>query len=100
MNAEEAAQAAQKIKAKVVIPMHYTKDIAGSKEDAEKLKQLLPDKVIIPQEALPSLLNLSINSLFFFDSIPCLTISSLIPIKSISTPKGHFNLQALQSVQT
>ncbi|GAG38812.1 unnamed protein product, partial [marine sediment metagenome] len=48
MNAEEAAQAAQKVKAKVVIPCHYTKGIAGSPEDAERLKQLLPDKVIIP----------------------------------------------------
>ncbi len=47
MNARESAQAAQKIKAKTIIPMHYTKGIAGSKEDAEKLKELLPDKVII-----------------------------------------------------
>ncbi len=47
MNAKEAAQAAKKVKAKYVIPMHYTKGIAGSKEDAEKLKELLPDEVII-----------------------------------------------------
>jgi len=47
MNAQEAAEAAKRIKAKYVIPMHYTKGIAGSEEDALKLKELLPDKVII-----------------------------------------------------
>lgn len=48
MNAKEAAEAARRVKAKVVIPMHYTKEIAGSKEDAEELKELLPDiKVIL-----------------------------------------------------
>ncbi len=49
MNAQEAALAAQKVKATTVIPMHYTKGVVGSPEDAEKLKQLLPDKVVIPQ---------------------------------------------------
>lgn len=47
MNAQEAALAAQKVKATTVIPMHYTKGLVGSPEDAEKLKQLLPEKVII-----------------------------------------------------
>ena len=47
MNAQEAAEAAKRVKAKYVIPMHYTKGIAGSKEDAEKLKELVKDAEVI-----------------------------------------------------
>lgn len=39
MNAEEAAKAANTIKPKLAIPMHYGK-IVGSKSDAEKFKSL------------------------------------------------------------
>ena len=39
MNAEEAAEAANTIKPKLAIPMHYS-DIVGSVEDAEKFKEL------------------------------------------------------------
>ena len=46
MNAEEAAKAANLIKAKVTIPMHYG-DIVGKKEDAEKFKSLVEGEVEI-----------------------------------------------------
>lgn len=48
MNANEAAEAARRVKAKTVIPMHYGA-IAGTKQDALRLKELLNDiNVIIP----------------------------------------------------
>ncbi len=40
MNAEEAAKAANTIKPKIAIPMHYG-SIVGSKEDAKKFKELV-----------------------------------------------------------
>lgn len=46
MNVDEAIEAIKKIKAKTIIPMHYG-SIVGSKADAERLKKLLPDKVVI-----------------------------------------------------
>ena len=46
MNAEEAAQAANTIKAKITVPIHYG-NIVGSKQDAEKLKSLVQGEVII-----------------------------------------------------
>ncbi len=46
MNAEEAAQAADRIKPKVAIPMHYGA-IVGSKADAEKFKRLCKVEVKI-----------------------------------------------------
>jgi L-ascorbate metabolism protein UlaG (beta-lactamase superfamily) len=39
MNAEEAASAANWIKPKLAIPMHYS-GVVGSKSDAEKFKKL------------------------------------------------------------
>jgi L-ascorbate metabolism protein UlaG (beta-lactamase superfamily) len=48
MNAEEAAEAARRVKAKYVFPCHYG-TIVGTKANAEKLKQLLPDKEVIIQ---------------------------------------------------
>ncbi|MBS1266389.1 MAG: hypothetical protein MAG795_00356 [Candidatus Woesearchaeota archaeon] len=46
MNAEQAAKAANIIKPKLAIPMHYG-SIVGSKEDAEKFKRLCDSKVNI-----------------------------------------------------
>ena len=46
MNAQEAAQAANLIKPKVAIPMHYG-DIVGTSKDAEKFKALCKVKVEI-----------------------------------------------------
>jgi len=43
MTAKEAAKAVELIKPKVVIPMHYDAGIAGTKEDAEKFKQLIEE---------------------------------------------------------
>lgn len=40
MTAEEAAEAAKSMKAKVVVPMHFGK-IVGTREDAERFKRLL-----------------------------------------------------------
>lgn len=40
MTAEEAAEAAKEMKAKVVVPMHYGK-IVGDRRDAERFKKLL-----------------------------------------------------------
>jgi len=45
MNAEEAAEAAEKIKASLAIPMHYG-SIVGSRDDAEKFKELCEEKGI------------------------------------------------------
>jgi L-ascorbate metabolism protein UlaG (beta-lactamase superfamily) len=52
MTAEEAAEAVKLIKPKVAIPMHYGA-IVGSREDAEKFKQLVKDVqvVILEKEA-------------------------------------------------
>ena len=46
MNAEEAAEAANKIGAEVSIPIHYG-SIVGTKEDAERFKELVNGKVEI-----------------------------------------------------
>ncbi|NIA03732.1 MAG: MBL fold metallo-hydrolase [Nitrospiraceae bacterium] len=46
MNAEEAAKACSIIKPKIAIPMHYG-TIIGSREDAEKFKELAPCEVKI-----------------------------------------------------
>jgi L-ascorbate metabolism protein UlaG (beta-lactamase superfamily) len=42
MTAEEAAEAAKAIKAKVVVPMHFGK-IVGTRDDAERFKKLVGD---------------------------------------------------------
>lgn len=44
MTAEEAAQAALRIKPKIAVPMHYG-DIVGTDADARKFKDLLKDKI-------------------------------------------------------
>jgi L-ascorbate metabolism protein UlaG (beta-lactamase superfamily) len=44
--AEEAVEAAEKIDADVVIPMHYG-SIVGSRRDAERFQELWPGKVVI-----------------------------------------------------
>jgi L-ascorbate metabolism protein UlaG (beta-lactamase superfamily) len=44
--AEEAVEAANKIKPKVVIPMHYG-SFVGSRADAERFKELWPGEVVI-----------------------------------------------------
>jgi len=50
MTAEEAAKAANKIKPKVAIPMHYG-DIVGSARDAQRFQELAQVEVtILPQE--------------------------------------------------
>ena len=46
MTPEEAAEAANGMNAKVVIPMHYGA-IVGSKKDAEKFKSLVKTDVMI-----------------------------------------------------
>ena len=45
MTAEEAAQAAEKIKPKVAIPMHYA-SIVGTEQDADKFVSLCKEKGI------------------------------------------------------
>ena len=45
MNYQEAAELANHIKAKVVIPTHYG-SIVGSKEDAIKFKELVKNKEV------------------------------------------------------
>jgi L-ascorbate metabolism protein UlaG (beta-lactamase superfamily) len=47
MNAEEAAQAANKIKADISIPMHYGGGVIGSEKDALKFKRLCQGEVKI-----------------------------------------------------
>ena len=49
MNAEEAAEAAEKIKTKVAIPMHYA-SIIGTSNDADKFIQLCKEKDINAQK--------------------------------------------------
>jgi L-ascorbate metabolism protein UlaG (beta-lactamase superfamily) len=44
--AEEAVEAANKIKPKIAIPMHYG-SIVGSRADAERFKELWPGEVVI-----------------------------------------------------
>lgn len=44
MNAEEAAKAAEEIKPKIAIPMHYGAGVVGTKEDAERFKKLYKGK--------------------------------------------------------
>ncbi len=41
MTAEEAAEAAKAMKAKVVIPMHYGAGVAGTVQDAERFRRLV-----------------------------------------------------------
>ena len=47
MTAEEAAQAAGDLRARVVIPMHYGAGVAGAPEDAERFQRLSPVTVEI-----------------------------------------------------
>ena len=47
MTAEEAAQAAEAIQPKVAIPMHYGAGVAGTKEDAERFRDLCPVPVVV-----------------------------------------------------
>lgn len=47
MTAEEAAQAAEAIRPKVAIPMHYGAGVVGTKEDAERFRDLSPVPVVI-----------------------------------------------------
>lgn len=46
MNAEEAAEAAEKVKAKLAIPMHYGHGLAGKEYDAEHFAELCESKAI------------------------------------------------------
>ena len=50
MNAEEAAKAANTIKANISIPMHYGSGVIGSVEDAQKFKNLCQGEVRILKE--------------------------------------------------
>lgn len=50
MNAEEAAKAANIIKADMTIPMHYGAGVIGSARDAERLKELVKGEVRILKE--------------------------------------------------
>jgi len=50
MNAEEAAKAANVIKADISIPMHYGAGVVGDEEDAEKFKELCQGEVRILKE--------------------------------------------------
>ncbi len=50
MTAEEAAEAAKRIKPKVAIPMHYSSRV-GDERDAERFKKLAPCEVrVLPRE--------------------------------------------------
>jgi len=51
MNAEEAARAANIIKADISIPMHYGAGVIGDIEDAKKFKELCQGEVRILKEA-------------------------------------------------
>ncbi len=50
MNAEQAAKAANTIKADISIPMHYGAGVVGSAEDAQKFKDLCQGEVRILKE--------------------------------------------------
>ncbi len=50
MNAEEAAKAANIIKADITIPMHYGAGVIGSTKDAERFKELVKGEVRIMKE--------------------------------------------------
>ncbi len=53
MTADEAVQAAQKIRPQVAIPMHYGAGVAGTSKDAQRFRDRLQGKVevvILPQE--------------------------------------------------
>jgi len=53
MTADEAVQAAQKIRPQVAIPMHYGAGVAGTIKDAKRFHNRLQGKVevvILPQE--------------------------------------------------
>jgi len=51
MTAEEAAQAAGDLRARVVVPMHFGAGVAGEPEDAERFRRLSPVTVeILPVE--------------------------------------------------
>jgi L-ascorbate metabolism protein UlaG (beta-lactamase superfamily) len=47
MTAEEAAEAANVIQAKVSIPMHYGAGVAGTVEDGERFRSLSPTPVVV-----------------------------------------------------
>lgn len=47
MTAEEAAQAAGDIRAKVVVPMHYGAGVAGTSDDADRFRRLSPTPVVM-----------------------------------------------------
>ncbi|MEW6569324.1 MAG: MBL fold metallo-hydrolase [Chloroflexota bacterium] len=47
MTAEEAAQAAGDLRARVVVPMHYGAGVAGSPEDAKRFQRLSPVSVVV-----------------------------------------------------
>lgn len=50
MNAEEAAKAANTLKADISVPMHYGAGVIGSAEDAQKFKNLCQGEVRILKE--------------------------------------------------
>lgn len=50
MDAEQAAQAANTIKAEISIPMHYGAGVVGSEKDAQKFKQLCQGEVRVLKE--------------------------------------------------
>lgn len=47
MTADEAARAAEAIHPKVAIPMHYGAGVVGTKEDAERFRDLSPTTVVV-----------------------------------------------------
>ncbi len=47
MTADEAAQAADKIRPRIAIPMHYGAGVAGTQKDAERFRELCGVKVVI-----------------------------------------------------
>lgn len=49
MTADEAAQAAGDLRARVIVPMHYGAGVAGSVEDARRFARLCPLPVVVLQ---------------------------------------------------
>ncbi len=49
MTAEEAAQAAGDLRARVIVPMHYGAGVAGSAEDAQRFERLCSVPVVVRQ---------------------------------------------------